>query len=295
MGRTWGSMMLALALLLLIVGAQAQTINYRPYLQAELNEIAMLTAQANYLQQQGDLLTSTLISSYIPDHQMMADMWANLIRRQGGNPASTQASVTPFLGTRAQILAHDLQAHQQAATMYSELADRARLINRGVRDLARLGQSGASRHFASLTVAQGATLGGPQAVQNAIASALSLERMMIIDLQTQAARLRELGDAQTANTLDALVPAHQQQISRLEPLLTQLGGNPSAVYVPPVLPLDSRDAILAHVRASDIQMANTYGQIVALLPPSPIQQAGVFGQRNALTAIARLFGGPLPA
>jgi hypothetical protein len=310
MGNTWGVKLLIFSsLLLLASGALAQYgtqlsprfmpgsavdgSNLVPYLQAELNGIALLTAQSNYLMQQGDTVGSVLVSSYIPDHQMQASMLAQEIRNRGGDPDTVQANLsTPYLGTRAQILAYDSQQYVQAATSYR------RLTKAGTEDSRMLGMSGlsnAERHFASLQVAHGATIGGPIAVLNGLNYALQLERTAILDIQTQASQLNRMNDPATANRLLSLIPAHQAQAATLESLITRMGGNPAAVQTATVALLPTRDAIMAHFRSADIQIANTYAtQIAGFSSASPIYVASLQGQRNALTAIAVLFGTVVP-
>ncbi len=314
MGNMWGKVLLLLSGMLLAAGALAQYggaatasradinpfapsvrgSNLVPYLQAERDEIALLTAQQNYLLQRGDTVGALLVGSYIPDHQMQASLLAQEIRNRGGNPDAVQANVPdPFLGSSMEILAYDSQQHAWVADQYR------RLTGVGTADsryLAQTGLSGAERHFASLQVALGARDGSPPAVLNSLRYALQLERTAITDIQAQAAYLRRLNDPQTADRLVSLIPAHQQQARQLESLITQMGGNPASVGTSTIAVLPTREAILSHMRAMDVQMANTYATHVAGFPStSPLHLAGLQGQRNALTAIAVLFGGPLPA
>lgn len=314
MGNLWGKLLLLLSgMLLLTSGAwaayggassamppgrlmstsTAHGANLVPFLQGEVNEIAMLTAQQNYLLQQGDTVGAVLVASYIPDHQTQATALSQRIQQRGGNPGAIQANMTnPYLGTRAQILAYDAQQHAQVIAQYHKLTGAGTLATR---QLAFMGLSGAQRHFASLQVAMGATDGSPVAVLNGLSFDLQLERTAMLDLRTQAAQLRRMHDATTADRLLSLVPTHQAQAARLEALITQMGGNPAKVSVTSVASLPTRDAILAHFRQLDIQLANTYAVQIAAFPGgSPIQVASIRGQNNALTAIAVLFGGPLP-
>ncbi|HOS43395.1 MAG TPA: hypothetical protein PK794_06875 [Armatimonadota bacterium] len=313
MGKTWGKVLLLLSGMLLAAGAQAQYggaptaarpninpfapsvrgSNLVPYLQAERDAIAVLTAQQHYLLQRGDTVGALLVGSYVPDHQLQASLLAQEIRDRGGNPDAVQANVpNPFLGSTAEILAYNSQQQAWIADQYR------RLTGAGTADsryLAQTGLSGAERHFASLQVALGARDGSPAAVLNSLRYALQLERTAMADLQAQAAQLRRLNDPQTADRLVSLIPAHQQQEAQLISLIQQLGGNPATVGASTVAALPTRDAILMHRRAMDVQMANTYATHVAAFPStSPLHVAGLQGQRNALTAIAVLFGGPLP-
>lgn len=295
MDNMWGKLLLFFVCsLLLATGVQAQVhgSNLLPYLQAERNEVALLTAQQNYLLQQGDTVGAFLVSSYIPDHQMQAAMLAQEISNRGGNPDAIQANVpTPYLGTREQILAYDSQSHASAVAMYEKLTGAGTMATQ---KLAASGLAGAEKHYGSLQVALGATQGGPNGVMNSLAFALQLEKTAILDIQSQSAQLRRLGDPTTADRLMSLIPAHQAQIAQLSSLYMQMGGDPNTVKTAVVSPLPTRDAILAHFRSSDIQMANTYAVVIAALPStSPVQAAGIMGQRNALTAIAVLFGGPV--
>jgi hypothetical protein len=301
MGKMWGIKLLLLGgMLLLATGALAQYgrisvdgSNLMPFLQAELNEVALLTAQQNYLQQQGDIVGAVLVASYIPDHQMQASMLAQEIRNRGGNPEMVKANVSnPMLGSRAQIIAYDMQQHALVADQYRAL------MQAGTEDsrfLGTAGLSGAQRHFASLNVAWGGVNGGPAAVLNGLNFALQLEQTAVLDIQAQSAQLRRLNDAATADRLMGLIPAHEAQAERLSSLIVRMGGNPANVQPTTVVVLPTRDAILAHFRSADIQMANTYAtQIAGFTSNSPIYVAGLQGQRNALTAIAVLFGGPVP-
>jgi hypothetical protein len=290
MGKTWGRMALAVLVVVLMTAAQAQRVNLRPYLQAELNEIALLTAQSNYLQQQGDTLGATLVASYIPDHQMMVNTLSASMQQMGARDIPTVAvASTPFLGSRADILAYDLQQHAMVARDYQRLASTPFLSRTGIR-VAKMGQSGAERHFQSLTVAQGATLGTPVAMTNGLLASLALERWAAFNLQVQADALRGMGDVATANLLTAQIPAHQQQANRIAALVTQWGADPRMTYVAPSVALTSREAIMASLRTTDIIAANTYAQQIALLPPSPIRTASIQGQNGAITEIATLFG-----
>jgi bacterioferritin (cytochrome b1) len=284
----WRLMMALLVGLVTTVGLHAQQMpNLMPYLQAEVNEIATLSVQSNYLMQQGDPLGASLVASYIPDHQMMVNMLSAAIRAQGGNPGAIQAqAAAPTTGTRLELIRADMAAHQRVIDQYQNLLDTA--TDPAIRQLATLGLGGASRHFASLNVARGATLGTPEAIASAMLSALTLERMAVNDLQVQAAQLDQLGNQSAATTLRNLIPAHQQQVARLESLVTQLGGNPALAIPPPVAPLQTADNILLHQRILDTQFVNTYAMPIAALPPSPLRTAALQGQSIALYALSLL-------
>lgn len=274
-----------------VTARQQRATNLTPYLQAEVNEIAMLNAQWNYLQQQGDALGAALIASYIPDHQMQANFLSSAIQAQGGNPSSIQPTGTPFLGTRQAIIEHDTQAHQQVIQSYQRLASST---DPNIRQLALMGQSGAMRHRSSLIIARAATTGTPVDLQNGLLAALSLERGAVLDLQTQAARLQVLGDTNSATMLLNFVPAHQQQVAAVEALLIQMGGNPALATVAPVVALPSRADILQHERVMNMQLVNTYALPIASLPNSPLRNLALAGQQNFLTALTIMQSG-MPA
>lgn len=257
-----------------------------PYLQAEVNEVALLTAQANCLQSQNDPLAAAVVSSYIPDHEMMICSITNFIQQRTGQTVSVQSTVTPALGTSAQVFAYDLTQHQNAANSYQRLAQSTN--DAQLRQLALLGQSGALRHFHSLVVAQAAVAPTADRSVNSVQSALILENTAINDLQAQAAQLNALGDAQGANMLLGFVPAHQQQVARLSTLLTQMGGNPQTAAALPVVTLPTRDVMLVHARAFNTQMVNTYAIQIANLPAGDLRQAMLAGQQGALFALSSL-------
>lgn len=271
------------------IGAFAQQADLSRFLQAEVNEIVLLSAQSNYLQQQGDPLGAALVASYIPDHQMQASLLANEVARLGGNPAQITPNMQPVLGTRQQIIDLDIQQHQQARNSYQQFArdTKSPIAQR----LAINGQSGAARHFSSLQVAQGAILVTPAGQAQSTIAALTLERSAIANLQVQASSLQQLGDPTTANALLALIPQHQQQVDRLQALAIQQGLDPADAVPPPVVGLPSRDMIASALRSSATQMVNTYAMPIALLPASPLSQIAMQGQQGALTALAQLPGG----
>lgn len=257
-----------------------------PYLQAEVNEVALLTAQSNCLQQQGDPLAAAVVSSYIPDHQMMVCSLTSFIQQRTGRTLSLQPNMTPVLGKNADIFAYDMNQHQAAADAYQRLAQNAR--DAQLQQLAMLGQSGALRHFHSLRIAQAAVAPTADSNMNSVQSALILENTAISDLQAQATQLNGIGDAQGANLLLSFVPIHQQQAARLCALLTQLGGDSQTAAALPVVPLPTRDMIVAHASTFDTQLVNTYAIQVANLPTGPVQQAMLAGQQGALFALANL-------
>jgi hypothetical protein len=282
-------MLTALMLVLLVGGVRAQQANdLLPFLQAEVNEIALLTAQANYLQGQGDALGAALIASYIPDHQAQSDRLAVLIRQRGGDPATVRATVPAVPGTRLAILDQVSREHARVAESYRALMSST--TDLAVREAATLGYNGAVRHGASITVAQGASGGTTLSQTEAIAAALTLERAAVNELATQAARLRDLGDLRAANEMESRIPAHTQQAACLEYHLFYRGGNPSASVPPPTLPLDSREQILHAQRTMSTQLANTYAVSIAVLPvESPVRALFGQGQQVALNSYTTLF------
>lgn len=282
---TW---LLAL-MLILSVDAFAQQTDLTRFLQAEVNEIAQLSAQSNYLQQQGDPLGAALVASYIPDHQLQAGLLANEVARLGGNPALITPNVQPVLGTRQQIIDLDIQQHQQASNSYRNFANDTK--DPIAQRLAINGQSGAARHFSSLQIAQGAILGTPAGQAQSTIAALTLERSAIANLQVQASSLQQLGDPTTASALLALVPQHQQQADRLQALAVQQGLDPARAVPPTVVGLPSRDMIASAQRTFETQMVNTYAMPIALLPNSSFSQIARLGQQGALTVLAQLPGG----
>ena len=273
--------------LLLAIAAQAARLpNMTSYLQGEVNEVALLTAQSNYLQQQGDPLGAALVASYIPDHQVMIRQWSTFIQQNGGNPSMVQPIMTPVQGTREQILRYDEQAHQQAIDSYRRLARST--SNPTIRGLAALGEGGATRHFNSLEVANSVSTWSTLRLADATMAALALERAAINDLQVQANQLTALGDPTTANLVMSMIPQHQQQAANLQALLVQLGGNPNRIILPPTVVLGSRTDILSHLAITNTQFVNTYAIAINALPPGPLQQVMAQGQSLALTALASL-------
>jgi len=293
MGR-FGIALVVVALLAVATQAWAVTISLTPYLQSEVNEVATLTAQANYLQQQGDPLGAAVVASYIPDHQMMITQLSAAIQQQGRNPSSVVAKGTPFLGTRAQIIDHDMKAHVKAMDSYASLARRT--SNQQYDYLATTGRSGAWRHYNSLVVARGATLGTQEAIYASLLASQALEQAAINDLQTQAGQLTAQGDPTTANMLAGMIPAHQQQLANLQTMATNFSSG-SRISVPdrtristlpPVPVLATRAQILAHFQVENTQFINTYALAINGLPPGPLQTAMANGQAIALSSLAAL-------
>lgn len=286
----FGRWLIVLLVLMSFVGqafARQSSISLTPYLQAELTEIALLTAQSNYLQQHNDPLGAAVVASYVPDHQMQATMLSNAIRAAGGDPTKVKAeSGTPFVGKRLAIVRHDLAQHRQAQNLYLDLMKRA--TDPETKQLATLGFNGASRHFSSLTVAEAATVKTRTAQLEGLLAALTLERGTIVDLQTQAARLQQLGDQNTATILLNQVPAHQQQVNSLASLVTQMGGNPALAVAPPTAALPTRNDILLHQQVLARLFINTYALPATAFPGTAIQTLSLQGQNIQVQTMAAL-------
>ena len=293
MGRFW-VVLVAVALLAMTTQAFGQRVSLTPYLQAEVNEVAMLTAQANYLQQQGDPLGAAVVASYIPDHQMMITQLSAVIRQEGGNPSRVTAEGRPFLGTRAQIIEHDMRAHARVMDSYERLSRRT--TRQQIDHLATLGRSGAWRHYNSLVVARGATLGTPEAIYAGLLASQALEQAAINDLQTHATQLTAMGDPTTANLLSGMIPAHQQQLANLQTMANTFAGGQNIrvdnrtriTTLPPLPVLTARPQILAHFQVVDTQFINTYALAINGLPPGPLQRVMADGQTVALTGLTAL-------
>jgi hypothetical protein len=266
-----------------VLARQSRTVNLTSYLQAEQNEVALLTAQANYLTQQGDPLGAGVLASYIPDHRTQAAQLAAQITAQGGNPVMVPSNAQPFLGTRDAILSHDLNEHQKALASYQNLQRDS--TDPAIQQLAMMGLNGASRHFSSLQVAQAATSSSSRTVMTGLLAALTLEQAMTADLQMQAMRLTALGDTTTANTLMSLVPQHQTQAANIANLITQMGGNSSRTTVPQAVALATRDQIIAHESIVNTQLVNTYALPLAGVPTSPLRTIAMQGQSIALAGL----------
>ncbi len=280
-----------LAALLLAGGALAQcqtprAVNLRPYLQGEVNEVAVLTAQADRLQTRGDATGAALLQSYIPDHQQQAARLREAIRNEGGNPDTVQPTGTPYFGSRLAMVRYDERAHARVMAQYQTLLNRA--TTPSVRTLAMLGLNGASRHHNSLVVVRASSMTTRSDHRTALVAALALERGAVADLQTQSDRLTVLGDTNAAGTLQALVPPHQQQIARLERLLTEAGGHPAQVTAPVSAALPSRDLILANAHTENLQLASTYTLAISYLPAGPMANTFAQGRTVASQAMASL-------
>jgi len=288
--------MVAVALMAMATGARSQ-VNLIPYLQAEVNAVAVHTAQMNCLQQQGDLLGASVIASFIPDHRMMVEQLSAVIRQRGGNPATVTANVTPFLGTRQQIIDNALQVHARSIDSFRTLSQDT--TDQSISHIAAVGRSGAWRHYNSLQVARAATLGTPEAIYTGLLASHALEQAAIADLQTQAAQLTALGDQATANILLGMVPSHQQQAANLQATIDtfstgvqfNIADRERITTLPPLPAHPTRAAILAHFQVNDTQFINTYAIAINALPASPLQQLLVNGQAialNSLTSLQRL-------
>jgi len=283
----------AVALMTMATGARSQ-VNLTPFLQAEVNEIALLTAQMNCLQTHGDQLGAAVIAGYIPDHRMMADQLSAVIRQRGGNPDLVTANITPFLGTRQQVIDHDLQAHARVMDNYRDLGRDS--TDQAIKHLAAIGQSGAWRHYNSLDIARAGTVGTPEAIYTGLLASRALEQAAVADLQTQAAQLTALGDQATANVLLGIVPSHQQQMANLQTTIDNFGMNVQfnienrerIATVPPVPALATRSMIIAHFQVTDTQFVNNYAIAINALPPSPLQRLLVEGQSIALASLTAL-------
>jgi len=284
-------MLLVIALFFALVTPRAfavQTVDLTPYLQAEVNEVATLNAQVNYLQQQADPISAGVVASYIPDHQMMVNLLSAQITAMGGNPTSVVPTGTPFLGTKQAIFNNDMTAHANVVNTYQDLAKNTDpTINR----LAMIGWNGAARHFSSLQFALASTTNTPTSTHDGLFAALILERTAIADLQTQSARLSQLGDTANANKLMALIPRHQTQASMLMTQISQLGWDPATAVAPPVVAFDTSNQILTSERIINTQLVNSYAMAIYSQPAnSPLQMAAMQTQPVALAALNSLFG-----
>jgi len=286
---------MAIAVVFMALATRAMgAVNLKPYLQAEVNEVALLTAQANYLQQQGDPLGASVIASYIPDHRMMASQLSAVYQQRGGNPAAVMAQGTPYLGMRQQIIDYDLKAHVKGMDNYSALYRNT--TDPVIKQLAAQGQSGAWRHYDSLEISRAATLGTPEAIYTGLLASNALEMAAITDLQTQATQLTAMGDQATANVLLGMVPAHQQQAANLQAAITNFGtgvdidvANRNRIAtLPPVPAMATRAQILAHFQVTNTQFINTYALAINALPPSPLRQVLANGQSVALISLTTL-------
>ncbi len=260
----------------------ALPVNLVPFLQAEVNEVAMLSAQSNHLRQQGDALGADLVASYIPDHQLQISRLQFLL---GPQSMAIQPTEAPFLGTRAQIINHDRVAHSMVQDQYRTLLGQT-VGFPVLHQVALLGLNGASRHFDSLTVARAVVEPTPQAQQEGLLAAVRLEKSAVADLLTQSQQLQAQGDFQGADLLLSQVPAHQQQLASLINLAPQYGVDPTFAVPTLVPPLSNPAEIQTAQRVSDIQMASTYALPIALLPPSPERDIALRGQQIALQGLS---------
>jgi bacterioferritin (cytochrome b1) len=283
---------------LLVGAAWAQTaprpVDLKPYLQAEVNEIAILTAQSERLRARGDTMGAAMLQSYIPDHEQQAARLRAAMRAMGGNPDTVRATGTAPLGTRLAMVRADENTHARVVQQYRALMN-ACGTNATVHNLAVLGLNGAMRHYNSLVVVRASSANTVAGRREALAAALALERGAVADLQAQSARLTALGNTTDAATLQALIPAHQQQATRLENQLAEAGGAPTQVMVPPTAPLNAREAILAAAHTQSLQMVSTYSVALGYLPSGPMNRVFAQGRTIASQAIARLENRPIPS
>lgn len=264
-----------------------------PFLREELNEIAMLTAQANYLQQQGNTQAAELVRSYIPDHQMQVSALQSFMQTRGKSTNLPPAAPPASFGTPPQIVQTDLQAHARIMQQYRTLLNQT--SDPTVRQLAAMGLNGATRHFHSLNAVQGAMMRSPEGINQSLIALLTLERTAIADAQVQAAQLRRLNNPNAAAALEAAIPAHQQLISQLEAQIRQQGGNPALAVVPPVVPLPNENLMLAHGQTFGRQVALTSNIVMSMLPAnSPARPLFAQSYNLALQGMAQL-SNALPA
>ena len=287
---------LACALVLgMVARAQTQTATIltnelQPYLQAEINEVAMLNGQATLLQQSGDALGAALIASYVPDHQMQISRITGVIQANGGVVPTMQPTITVPQGTRDVYIAQELTMHHDAINNYNRLARNTTLPV--VRTLANLGIAAATTHWNSLMVAQAATLKTPSALNAGVQASLALERTAVADLQAQAAQLTALGDMAGANTLNMAAQAHQQQAANWTQIANTLNLPTNNLAVPAPVTLATRGEILGHERVFNTQLINTYALQIASLPPGPLLSAASGSQQVALLSLTQI--GTLP-
>lgn len=268
----------------------------KTFLQDEVNMIAVLTAQSNYLQQQNDPLGAALVTSYIPDHSLQASNLSAMITALGSSPGGIVANSQPFLGTRDAILMNDQMASQRFIDQYKHLlaittADNCVDIHR----LAQLGLNAASRHFNSLTFARLNNICDAKTVLDGLVAALTLERGQIVDLQAQLTRLMALMDQGNANIVSSFIPLHQRQAGCLEAMITQLGGNPALAMPTEPVALASASEIIFHQRVVETQFVNTYAVPIASLPQGALRLLALQGQTASLFALRSLPGQPVLA
>ncbi len=281
------TVMLAVAVLIGTAAQARYRVDINSFLQAEVNEVAELTAQSNWLQSQGDALGAALLASYIPEHQAQIARLAALSQQAGCNACAVQPTVRPTLGSREAIIQRGIFVHRRVGECYRRLA-RVTGNRTTLHQVALLGQAGAERHFASLHVALAATQGSPTAIRDGLAAALALERASVNDLNAQARALNAQGDTNAANALVNAIPQHQQQIAVLQTQLRQMRGIAPRFAVAPVVTLGSRADILSHVRLMNSQMVNTYAVAISAFPDSPLKSAMLNGQVITLSAMTTL-------
>lgn len=285
--RLWQGSMLVLVMLCGTHSIQAvdcaHTVSLCDFLQAELNEVATLTAQMNSLQP-CDPVGAALIASYIPDHQAQAAALSAYIACHGGNPSQYSAHVMPCVGSREVILQSDIQQHMQAVANYAYL--RTVTNDSEINQLAAIGQFAATRHLNSLQVALAATSITPTSAMDGLQAQLALESSAVADLQSQRCRLVVLGDQVDAAQMSVLIAQHQQQIATLQNTITQMCGYAGFVVVAPTYTLATKDAIFCQERTTEAQFINTYAVVIATLTPGPLQTIAAHGQAISLASLA---------
>lgn len=267
---------------------QSQPADLTQYLQYELNTIALLTAQSNYLLSQGDRLGASLFGSFVPDHNMQAQALMAAIRANGGDPSSIVAC-TPGLisGDRVALARGSLWPNTKAIDAYSTLLEGA--PNDVTTRIATNGLNNITRQYNSMVIAQASPAGMNGTTQSVVQAALTLERATVTNLQTQAAQLQQLGDSASADMLTAQIAPHQQLATNLECLLTQMCGNPALAVAPAATAIPTRNMLMVNVAVMNTQMANTYAIMGQGLPMnSPILSASQCGQSVALAGVAQL-------
>ena len=285
----WPGTMLALVMVMgmgalpCLAANTTPCINLTGYLQTEVNEIATLTAQMNYLQGNCDALGAALIASYIPDHQVQANALSALIAAQGGSSVLIQPQITPCLGSRGQIIQSDLQMFFLDISNYAGL--KRMTCDTMPQLVATQGWNASLRQFNSLSVAWASMTTDQNATLNGLVAALSMEQNAICDMQSQAARLIVLGDQGLANQFLSLIPQHQQQAANLKALILSMCGNPSFAQVAPTFTLSTRNEIICHQHIVETQFINTYALPIASLPQSSLRTLAVQGQTISLASL----------
>lgn len=285
-GFWWRGAWVLACLVMLAAAAQAQsTRDMRRFLQTEVNEVALLSAQAADLQQHGDVAGAATLTSYIPDHQVMIAQWSSLLQQRNSDPNTIRPNLTARQMDRLGYLEHDIDQHTRGMNDYARLARDTRDTN--IRHLALLGQAGAANHLLSLRVARGTTIGTPEAIGEATVSALALEQATIASLQANAAQSTALGDPQTAQLLQGMISCHQQQAANLDALARQLNADRRAV-LPPVVTFTTLPEIRNHLAVHAVQLNNTYALASQSLPVGPLQQVMANGHQLAFNGLAML-------